>query len=379
MNTALKMTEETTQDWKQRAAELGAGFAAEATDNDADNRFVHQNYDVLRENGFFKLAIPTELGGSGVDFAEVCEVIREFGGHCGSTALSYSMHSHPVAVNVFKHLRGDEQATATLRKIADNDLIIASTGANDWLTSSGEMVRVDGGYEVSAHKRFVSGSPGAQVLVTSAICEGNDGSEVLHFAIPLNGEGITIHSNWNTMGMRATGSNDVTLEKVFVPDVAIVARRPANEWHPMFNVILPTAMPMIMSAYLGLADAAVELAHKSAARQPEELAPVLGEMLNQHTLAILAHQDMVRINENHGFTPDNETASRILTRKTLIATAVQKTVELAAEIIGGASFFKGHPMERIQRDIKACHFPPLPYRRQYRFSGRISLGLDPIK
>jgi alkylation response protein AidB-like acyl-CoA dehydrogenase len=72
-------------------------------------------------------------------------------------------------------------------------------------------------------------------------------------------------------------------------------------------------------------------------------------------------------------------ASKILIRKTLVASAALKTVELAAEIIGGAGFFKGHPMERIQRDIKACHFHPLPYRRQYQFSGRISLGLDPIE
>jgi alkylation response protein AidB-like acyl-CoA dehydrogenase len=240
------------------------------------------------------------------------------------------------------------------------------------------MVRVNGGYQVSAHKHFVSGSPGAQVFVTSANFAGEDGAEILHFAIPFASEGITHHSNWNTLGMRATGSNDVTLDNVFVPEEAIVARRPAGEWHPMWNVILPTAMPLIMSAYVGLADAAAELAKKAATKRPGDLASVLGEMLNQHTLASLAHQDMVRINENHGFTPGNTVSSEILTRKTLIASAAQNTVELAAEIVGGAGFFKGHPMERIQRDIKACHFHPLPYRRQYQFSGRINLGLDPI-
>jgi len=266
-----------------------------------------------------------------------------------------------------------------LRKIADDDLIIAGTGANDWLASSGGMTRVENGFEVSAHKHFVSGSPGAQVFVTSANYESDEGTEVLHFAIPFNSEGITHHANWDTLGMRATGSNDVALDKVFVPDAAIVARRPAGEWHPMWNVILPTAMPLIMSAYVGLADAAADLARQAAAKRPDELAPVLGEMLNQHTLASLTHQDMVSINENHGFTPSNEIASDILTRKTLIATAVQKTVELAAEIIGGAGFFKGHPMERIQRDVKACHFHPLPYRRQHQYTGRINLGLDPVK
>ncbi len=378
MNTAIQMKPRVEKTWKDLAAELGAQFAAAAAKNDADNAFVHDNYAALREHGLFKLCIPQELGGGGAAYAEVAAVIRELGRYCGATALSYSMHTHPVALNVFKHLRGDEKATATLKKIADNDLVIAGTGANDWLASSGEMTRVDGGYRVSAHKHFVSGSPGAQVFVTSANFEGEDGTEVLHFAIPFASEGITRHDNWNTLGMRATGSNDVTLENVFVPDEAIVARRPAGEWHPMWNVILPTAMPLIMSAYAGLADAAVELATRAAAKRPEALAATVGEMLNQHTLAGITLDDMVRLNHIHGFTPSNQLASDILARKTLAATAIMKTVELAAEIVGGAGFFKGHPMERIQRDVKACHFHPLPYRRQYEFSGRTCLGLDPI-
>ena len=359
MNTAIKMNPRVKPTWKELAAELGQEFAAASAEHDKGNRFVADNYAALREHGLFKLSIPRELGGGGASYAEVAEVVRELGRHCGATALSYSMHTHPVAVNVFKHLRGDDKASATLRKIADNDLVIAGTGANDWLASSGEMSKVEGGYRVTAHKHFVSGSPGAQVFVTSANLAGADGTEVLHFAIPFSSDGITRHSNWDTLGMRATGSNDVTLDDVFVPDEAIVARRPAGEWHPMWNLILPTAMILIMSAYVGLADAA-------------------GEMLNQHTLASIVLDDMIRRNHNHGFEPTDDLASETLARKTLVATAVMKTVELAAEIVGGAGFFKGHPMERIQRDVKACHFHPLPYRRQFEFSGRVRLGLDPV-
>lgn len=378
MNTARNIIDAETKNWKQLASDLGKELSEKASDNDANNQFVSENYNLLREHQFFKIAIPQQLGGGGASFEEVCEVIREFGQHCGSTALAYSMHSHPVAVNVFKHLHGDDKATATLRKIADNNLVIAGTGANDWLGSSGEMIAVDGGFQVSAHKHFVSGSPGAQVFVTSANYEGKNGKEVLHFAIPFSSEGITHHTNWDTLGMRSTGSNDITLDKVFVPESAIVASRPAHEWHPMWNVIIPTAMPLIISAYVGLADAAVILAKQAAAKKPDELAVVLGEMLNQHSLADISHRDMIRINQNHGFSPSNELASQIFTRKTLVATAVLKTVELAAEIVGGAGFFKGHPIERILRDVRASHFHPLPYRRQHQFSGRISLGLDPI-
>ena len=378
MNSAIQMQSSVENTWQDLAAELGAQFAAEAANHDADNAFVHDNYAALCERGLFKICIPRDLGGGGADYAEVAAVIRELGRHCGATALSYSMHTHPVALNVLKHLRGDEKATATLRKIAANDLVVAGTGANDWLASSGAMTRVDGGYRVTAQKHFVSGCPGAQVFVTSANFEGADGTEVLHFAIPFASEGITRHSNWDTLGMRATGSDDVTLEDVFVPDEAIVARRPAGRWHPMWNLILPTAMPLIMSAYAGLADAAVEHAISAASKRPAALAAAIGEMQNQHALAGIALDDMIRLNANHGFTPSNELASDILVRKTLVAAAVMKTVELAAEIVGGAGFFKGHPLERIQRDVRACHFHPLPYRRQYEMSGRIRLGLDPV-
>jgi acyl-CoA dehydrogenase len=130
---------------------------------------------------------------------------------------------------------------------------------------------------------------------------------------------------------------------------------------------------------MGLADAAVELAKTTAAKRPGDLAVILGEMLNSHTTATLAMEDMIRKNDNLEFKPDNENSNDILTRKTLVTTATQRTVELAAEIVGGAGFFKGHPMERICRDIKAAHFHPLPYRRQYAFSGRIALGLDPVQ
>jgi acyl-CoA dehydrogenase len=354
MNAVQKISEYSDTDWQALAAELGARLSENALENDIDGRFVTENYALLQEHGFFKIAIPQELGGAGATHAQLCAVIREIGRHCGSTALSYSMHTHPVALNVFKHLRGDEKATATLRKIVDNDLVIAGTGANDWLESSGEMTAVEGGFRVTAHKHFVSGSPGAQVFVTSSTYAGESGREVLHFAIPFSSEGITHHENWDTLGMRATGSNDVTLEQVFVPEAAIVARRPAGVWHPMWNVILPTAMPLIMSAYVGLADAAVTLAKKAAAKRPDELAPVLGEMLNQHSLAVIAHEDMVRLNQNHGFTPADQLSSDILTRKTLLATAAMRCVPDGTD----SARYQGMPFP------PATLSPPAPLFRQ---------------
>jgi len=379
--TALKtiQTDTIASDWRERARSLGEEFANRASEYDQKGAFVSDNYLDLRKNGFFAAAIPVELGGGGATFEELSDVIREFGHSCGSTALSFAMHTHPVAANVYKHLRGDESATKSLRKIASQNLIIAGTGANDWLDSSGDAQRVEGGYVVNAHKRFVSGSAGAQLFVTSVSFAGAEGREVIHFGIPFQSKGVQIVETWNALGMRGTGSHDVVLDNVFVADDAIVTRRPAGVWHPMWNVILPTAMPLICSAYVGIAEASADLAIHAAKYKKAELAATVGDMLNSLTTAQIALQDMVRLNANHGFAPTTEIASAILTRKSIVAGAAKNTVELAAELVGGPGFKRGHPIERNVRDVRAIHFHPLPSRRQEILSGRIALGFDPVE
>ena len=243
------------------------------------------------------------------------------------------------------------------------ELIIAGTGANDWLESSGAAKRVEGGYLVNAQKRFVSGAPGANLMVASVNYANDDGAEILHFAVPFSADGVRIVETRDTLGMRSTGSHDVVLENVFVPDDKIVGRRPAGVWHPMWNAILPTAMPLIVSAYVGLAETAAQFAVNAAGRRPAEMAPAVGEMNNSLTTAQLALADMVRLNDNHGFTPSNNLSSDILTRKTIAAEAAKATVERASELVGGPGFFRGNPIEKIVRDVRAVHFHPLPLRR----------------
>jgi acyl-CoA dehydrogenase len=367
-----------TTDFAETARALGPILAERAAGHDAEGTFVADNYEDLRGHRFFSAGIPSELGGGGASYGELAEVIRELGRHCGSTALAFAMHSHPVAVNVYKHLHGDERATATLKKIAAGELVIAGTGANDWLRSSGVAERVDGGFRVQAHKRFVSGGPGAQVFVSSVAYDGDGSDEVLHFAIPFSSQGLRFSETWNALGMRGTGSHDVILEDVFVPDEAIALRRSAEGWHPMWNVIIPTALPLITAAYVGLAETAVELAVESAKSRGQTLAAAVGEMLGALSMARLALEDMIRLNRNHGFVPEAALADDMLTRKAIAADALRDAVELAAEIMGGAGFFRGQPVERIVRDVRAMHFHPLPTRRQREFSGRVALGLDPV-
>src|SRR5713101_5160605 len=140
-------------DWMAIARELGPGFAARAPAHDADNSFVADNYLALKAHEVFSAGVPIELGGGGATHAELCAVLRELGRACGSTALALSMHTHLVAATVWRYRQG-QSVEPLLRRIATEQLVLVSTGASDWLASSGKAERTGGGYRVSGRKVF---------------------------------------------------------------------------------------------------------------------------------------------------------------------------------------------------------------------------------
>src|SRR5690606_19293002 len=119
------------------------------------------------------------------------------------------------------------------------------------------------------------------VLVTSIRWESEDGPQVLHCAIPFSAEGVSVEQTWDTVGLRATGSHTVVLDDVFVPDAAVSLVRPADVWHPVWNIVIPAAMPLIMAAYAGIADAAVTSALELVGgRSEDHVFQLAGEMTN---------------------------------------------------------------------------------------------------
>lgn len=369
-------------EWVALAKTLSKEFAERAAEHDANDSFVAENYARLAEAKLFTFAIPSELGGGGASYPEVAAVLQELARGCGSTALTLSMHTHILAMNIFKHKHG-APGEAMLRKVAANNLQLVSTGAGDWLSSSGTMTKVEGGFRLSGAKAFCSGAPGSKVLVTSAQYDDpNEGPQVLHFAVPLSSEGVKIKDTWRAMGMRGTGSTEVALDNVMVPEEAVVLRRPRGQWHKVWDLVLPNALPLIMAVYRGIAEAAVDLVvseckSKDHRKSDETTAYLVGEMQNELTTAQLAHDAMVALNGDYGFAPGFETSNAMLVRKTIVAKSTLAAVEKGLETMGGAGFMRSQPLERMLRDLHAGQFHPLSERRQTRFTGRYLLGLTP--
>jgi alkylation response protein AidB-like acyl-CoA dehydrogenase len=361
------MNHSSASHWTEVAHSLGAEFAGRAEAHDEGDTFVSNNYAALKERGVFAAAIPEELGGGGASHREIADMLRTLAQYCGSTALALSMHQHLIAATVWKYRRG-QGGDAMLKNVSEKQLVLVSTGAGDWLESNGSTTKTDGGYLVSARKHFASQSAVGDMLVTSAPFM----DEVLHFPVPMNAAGVTVLNDWRALGMRGTASHTVKLENVFVPDPAIVLRRPRGAYHPVWNVVLTVAMPLIMSVYVGIAQKAAELiiGHIRRKKTAKPSATYLiGEMNNDLVAAEIQLNDMLRIANNYDFEPVDQNGHDILTRKTNVANAAIRVVTKAMEIAGGEGFYRSFGLERLFRDVQAARYHPLPESEQAKFSG----------
>ena len=361
--------------WIALARDLVPQLAATAEQHDRDGTFVDDGFERLREHGLMSLLVPVELGGGGASHAEACAVLAELAHGCPATSLAYSMHSHLVAAQVWRHRRGME--TPVLRRVADEQLCLISTGASDWLDSNGTAIAVDGGYRVTARKLPASGCPAGDVLVTSVRWDdAPEGPQVVHCSIPFSADGVAIEESWDTLGMRGTGSHTVVLDDVFVPAAAVALVRPAGEWHPVWATVIGAALPLIMASYVGVAESVVERVLPIAARRADrpEMIGMVGRMHTRLTAARDAVAAMIAASDDLCFDNTVAHADVTLRRKTTAAEACIETARVALELGGGQAYHRSGGIERLFRDVHGCLYHPLPVAQQEMFTGGLALG-----
>lgn len=375
-SNALKINEPESESILEIARRLAPGFAANAAKADEGDRFVADNYKALKAAGLVEAGVPVELGGRGAAIAELCDMIRAIASACGSTGLAFSMHTHQVAVPAWRWRHQKVAAVEPLlKRVAAEKILLLSSGGSDWIAGSGKAEKVDGGYRITARKVFTSGAEAGDILMTSAVLDSETPAKVLHFGVPMKAPEVTIVDTWHTLGMRGTGSNDVAIDGLFVPDAGVAVARNAGEWHPLFQIISTIAFPLIYAAYLGVAERARDIAVGLAKRKPanQHMTNLAGRMDTSLRAAQLAHRHMVATAESN--TPSAQSVNEVMMGRALVADHAITAVELAMEVAGGAGFYRSNELERHFRDIQGARFHPLQQGPQATYAGSMALGL----
>jgi alkylation response protein AidB-like acyl-CoA dehydrogenase len=356
----------------ERTRILGVAFAGRAAELDASDSFAGENFAELKAAGLLAAGIPAELGGGDAALPEVADMLRDLGRQCSGTALALAMHTHPVMAAVWRWRHEKAPVDGLLKRVANENLMLLSTGGNDWLNGSGVAARAEGGYLFSGRKRFVSGVEAGNLLMTMAV----EGDTVLHAAIPMNSPGVRIERTWRTLGMRASGSHDVVLERVMVPEAAIAVRRPAGAWHPFFHLVTMIAFPLVYAVYRGVAEALREEALLLARRRrlEDDAQLLVGMMETAMAAAAAAHDRMVVLAATAK--PGESTSAQVMTLKRVATDNLLTLANLALDVAGGSAFYRTSKAERLFRDLQAARYHPFTALPQQRLAGRLALDLD---
>ena len=366
------------------AAELGQEFAPRAAEHDRANTFPAENSAMMREQGYLRLAVPTELGGLGASMRQVCYAQAELAKHCASTALAVNMHLYLVLANAYRWRRGAAAVEGVLRRVANEGIVLMTSGGSDGIWPSAIAVRDNGGFRVTGRKMFCSQAPVADVLVTMAAYDDPDeGTTVLLMGIPTTSEGLQIVETWDTLGMRATASHDVQLDGVAVADAQIVARRPWGKVDPALRNAGVHFAPPVAAVYFGVATAARDEAVRTVCnRRSGDGQPLAMDATSQRLVGLMDHKLKVAwwalagaLGElGEDYTPDEAALALVMLAKRQVVTEAVEVVGLAMETVGGAAYFRRSPLEQAYRDVRAGMFHPINPEKTLLYLGRLALG-----
>lgn len=218
-------------------------------------RQVHPDVVVaMRQAGLFRILQPRRLGGAELPMRAMHQVVRSLA--TASPAASWIlmvMLAHVWILGMFPEAVQDEIAAD------DPDTLI--TGS---LAPTARAVKVAGGWRLTGKWPFASGCDHAKWNMLGVKVAGGDASlpPAIHVLAPVRE--YAINDNWFTMGLRGTGSKELVLDDLFVPDHRTMptpmlygSLSPWGERHPSWLHMMPVRAGLayhVSAPVLGLAE-----------------------------------------------------------------------------------------------------------------------------
>jgi alkylation response protein AidB-like acyl-CoA dehydrogenase len=342
---------------------------------DKENAFFTEDFNELRDAGYLLLPVPTELGGRGMNLAEVMREQRRLAYYAAPTALAINMHLYWVGVAADLWRAGDDSLKWVLEEAARGHVFAAghAESGNDIpaLLSTSVAERVDGGYRITGHKAFGSLTPVWTYLGLHAMDTSDPANpKIVHAFMPRNTEGYAIRETWDAVGMRATCSDDTILDGTFIPDryVARVVPAGAAGLDAFVLAIFAWGLLGFGSIYCGMARRALDLTIDSLKKKKSiavtrtmayhpEAQHHVSEM-GMELEAIEPHLDRVAHDWSTGVDHGALWPMKIMAAKYRAVQGSWKVVDTALDLAGGFGLLRRAGLERLWRDARLGRIHP---------------------
>ncbi|ATG55304.1 acyl-CoA dehydrogenase [Brachybacterium ginsengisoli] len=363
---------------------LLATFRERAAVHDRENTFPKDDLADLRELGYLRLLVPTELGGLGGSLLEASRIQRRLAQAAPATALSMNMHLVVTGAALHAHRLGIGAVRTILEEAAAGKLFafgISEAGNDAMLFDSSTRAeeQEDGSHLVTGTKIFTSLAPvWDRLVVHGRLAEASEVDPRLVFGVLERTEEVETLDDWDTHGMRPSQSRTTRLHGARIPADQVLTTTPVGpNPDPFVMGVFGAFELLIASVYTGVAERAVAVGAEIAGSRRSVTKgivhaddPDIRRRLARAAIAVdgsvlqieklLADLDALGTGESGAGTVDHGPRwfLHFSGVKSCSTEAAIGAVDEVLRASGGSQFFRRSELERLSRDVRAGMYHP---------------------
>lgn len=375
----------------QKAKEVGQLAEEYATQTDLDAKLPDIVIEKIKEAGFQKLLRPKAYGGQNLDYYTFGDIIR--------TVANYSVSAAWLTYFNIIH----ETWPAFLPKQGREELYNSGGLMADVFAPIGKVVDDGEGYRLSGQWNFCSGVLWSDWIALGAVHKMQDGTEPEFSLFIVQKKDVEVIENWDSIGLRGTGSNAAKVENVYVPPHYVFpltrvlngATAPDGNYEEDYQIFNVPYLAFFLAGFAHIAIGGVERLIQNFKEKTENRIRIFNNNTNekdagsaQRTLAELNVQltalkalakeyaDRLHHYQENGIRVlEEEERESLFAIRGYIAKSCSEMATRILITLGGNSVYKSESSERFVRDILtvAAH-PTHQYEDAMAGYGRTILG-----
>lgn len=397
----VEMTPDEQQDAIGRAAAFAEHLKPLGEEIDRTGKFPLEVVPLYKDAGLADLAVPKRYGGQGADLWTTGQVSREIAKGDSSVALAFNMHQSMVGIFRGTPALTEEARERLMRSIATDRLLLCGpfSEARAGLSGLADTKAIptgDGGWRLSGRKNWATLCEGSDLVSTNATITDAEGNlpeshadrlaAEATFIFPTSTPGVEIDFTWDTLGMRASGSHTMVFNDVHVSADAYGGNFRQGligeaEWAAVLfgGVYLGIAqrayaetVSTLRKKRLGATASSADAAVKESGSVQFEVGRMASTIaIAERTIETTARMFIERREPTHDLVARKAFADLA---KVAVTDAAAMVTDLGSRLVGGATFRRGHVLERLFRDARAGNLHSFGDRALYDVLGADALA-----
>ncbi len=374
-----------------RAQSLVETVRAKSDGTEENRRLAAETMEVMRKANLHRILQPGRHGGAEAHFSGMVDIVETISQGCCAAGWCLTQYCSHNCLLGYWPSEGQDEVWDTMP-----DALLAGV----LIPACGRANKVDGGWRLSGRWPFASGVYGADWFIAAALAENGDGPPVSQMHVVPFAD-YTIIDTWQTAGLRGTGSADVAIDDVFVPDARALpvelTKGGGNAPGCTVNSAALYKLPAFAMFSINQSAAALGLAQDMCERYIREgrtrMARMSGKSVADYSTVqakvgeahtsiemarLLLHNacDLGMAVAEKGEVAPLELKTELRAKACMGGVLSVQAIELLFQISGGAGLYDRNPISRAMRDAN-CMRAHITLNSDVNASnhGRVLLGL----